>query len=186
MCHVLLCPSSVDEYDVRIETTVNKIARTLSLMHQMQRKRAFSILIFEAAPYRCQYSVLQIEHRHVTMEELLLLLCLVLSAVLWGVSDALMKQSAPPPTSSSIISTFFSLISSPAYLSLMLVNQLGSVLYYFSLSLGRLSVISPVVNTGKFIVTAATGRCLGEPEPSTRKVVGLTLLLIGVILQLTA
>ena len=120
------------------------------------------------------------------MEELLLLLCLVLSAVLWGVSDALMKQSAPPPTSSSIISTFFSLISSPAYLALMLVNQLGSVLYYFSLSLGRLSVISPVVNTGKFIVTAATGRCLGEPEPSTRKVVGLTLLLIGVILQLTA
>jgi len=121
------------------------------------------------------------------MEELLPLLSLVLSAVLWGVTDALMKQTAPPSSSSSSIgSTLLSLISSPAYLTLLLVNQLGSILYYFSLSLGRLSVISPVVNTGKFIVTAATGRFLGEPKPSQRKIAGLVLLLLGVILQLTA
>ena len=119
------------------------------------------------------------------MEELLPLLSLVLSAVLWGVTDALMKQTAPP-SSSSVTATLLSLISSPAYVALLLVNQLGSLLYYFSLSLGRLSVISPVVNTGKFIVTAATGRLLGEPEPSQRKSAGLLLLLLGVILQLAA
>ena len=131
--------------------------------------------------------MLQTESRYVPMEELLPLLSLVLSAVLWGVTDALMKQTAPPSSSSSSIgSTLLSLISSPAYLTLLLVNQLGSILYYFSLSLGRLSVISPVVNTGKFIVTAATGRFLGEPKPSQRKIAGLVLLLFGVILQLTA
>jgi len=69
---------------------------------------------------------------------------------------------------------------------LLLLNQLGSILYYYSLSLGRLSIISPVVNTGKFIFTAVAGRFLGEPEPSSRKVVGLLLLLSGVILQLAA
>ena len=131
--------------------------------------------------------MLQTESRNVPMEELLPLLSLILSAVLWGVTDALMKQTAPPSSSSSSIgSTLLSLISSPAYLTLLLVNQLGSILYYFSLSLGRLSVISPVVNTGKFIVTAATGRFLGEPKPSQRKIAGLVLLLLGVILQLTA
>ena len=131
--------------------------------------------------------MLQTESRYVPMEELLPLLSLILSAVLWGVTDALMKQTAPPSSSSSSIgSTLLSLISSPAYLTLLLVNQLGSILYYFSLSLGRLSVISPVVNTGKFIVTAATGRFLGEPKPSQRKIAGLVLLLLGVILQLTA
>ena len=119
--------------------------------------------------------------------ELLPLLCLVSSAVIWGVTDALMKQTAPPSSSSSsVTSTLLSLISSPAYLSLLLVNQLGSLLYYFSLSLARLSIISPVVNTGKFIVTATTGRFLGEPNPSQRKAAGLLLLLLGVILQLTA
>ena len=131
--------------------------------------------------------MLQTEKGNVLMEELLPLLSLVLSAVLWGVTDVLMKQTAPPSSSSSSIgSTLLSLISSPAYLTLLLVNQLGSILYYFSLSLGRLSVISPVVNTGKFIVTAATGRFLGEPKPSQRKIAGLVLLLLGVILQLTA
>ena len=131
--------------------------------------------------------MLQTESRNVPMEELLPLLSLILSSVLWGVTDALMKQTAPPSSSSSSIgSTLLSLISSPAYLTLLLVNQLGSILYYFSLSLGRLSVISPVVNTGKFIVTAATGRFLGEPKPSQRKIAGLVLLLLGVILQLTA
>ena len=124
----------------------------------------------------------------VLMEELLPLLCLVLSAMLWGVTDALMKVFAPPPASSSpsILVTLISLLRSPAYLGLLLLNQLGSILYYYSLSLGRLSIISPVVNTGKFIFTAVAGRFLGEPEPSSRKVVGLLLLLSGVILQLAA
>ena len=129
--------------------------------------------------------MLQTEKGNVLMEELLPLLSLVLSAVLWGVTDALMKQTAPP-SSSSVTATLFSLICSPTYITLLLVNQLGSLLYYVSLSLGRLSVISPVVNTGKFIVTVATGRFLGEPKPSQRKAAGLLLLLLGVILQLTA
>jgi len=123
----------------------------------------------------------------VLMEELLPFLCLVLSAMLWGVTDAFMKLFAPPPCSSpSVLLTLVSLLRSPAYLGLLLLNQLGSVLYYYSLSLGRLSIISPVVNTGKFIFTAVAGRLLGEPKPSSRKVVGLLLLLSGVILQLAA
>ena len=171
--------------------------------YQMQSKCEFSQIIFrphwqcglkinwENAHWHtvhfCPQSMLQTESRNVPMEELLPLLSLILSSVLWGVTDALMKPTAPPSSSSSSIgSTLLSLISSPAYLTLLLVNQLGSILYYFSLSLGRLSVISPVVNTGKFIVTAATGRFLGEPKPSQRKIAGLVLLLLGVILQLTA
>jgi uncharacterized membrane protein len=65
--------------------------------------------------------------------------------------------------------------------------QLGSLLYYYCLSIAPLSVVSPTVNTGKIVVNALVGRLFGGEAPLTsRKVIGLALLTGGILLQLSA
>jgi len=110
----------------------------------------------------------------------------LLCALLWGATDALMKHLAPPATAPTLSTTLVALLSSPAYLACLLVNQVGSLAYYVGVSLGRLSTVSPAANTGKFLVTVLVGRWLGEPELPARKLLGLGLLLLGVLLQMAA
>ena len=88
-------------------------------------------------------------------------------------------------SNSSLGSYFLCLLRSPAYLLCLGCNQAGSLLYYFSLATAPLSLVSPVVNTAKVIVNVSGGRLLGETV-SRRKLVGLSIILLGVILQLTA
>ena len=112
----------------------------------------------------------------------------LVTALLWGATDALMKSVSPPvqPGNSSLTSYFLSLLRSPAYLGCLLCNQAGSVLYYYSLATAPLSLVSPVVNTGKVLVNFSVGRLLlGESQPlSVRKLAGLVFILVGILLQL--
>jgi uncharacterized membrane protein len=64
---------------------------------------------------------------------------------------------------------------------------LGSLLYYYCLSVAPLSIVSPAVNTGKIIVNALVGQLTGdETRLSARKLIGLALLTGGILLQLSA
>ena len=112
---------------------------------------------------------------------------IVVTAVLWGATDACMKYLAPPgqTSSSSLGSYFLSLVRSPAYLLCLAGNQAGSLLYYYSLATAPLSLVSPVVNTGKVLVNVSVGRLLGETV-TFRKLIGLSVILLGISLQLTA
>jgi drug/metabolite transporter (DMT)-like permease len=120
------------------------------------------------------------------MDSLPSLLCLLAAAVLWGATDSLMKQLAAPASGSSLSATLGSILACPAYLACLAANQLGSLLYYCSLSALPLSLAAPVANTAKVLVSVATGHLLGEPAISGRKAAGLLLLLVGVLLQLAA
>ena len=113
--------------------------------------------------------------------------CIASCAVLWGATDSLMKHCSPAQSSSSgLLASLASLLTSPAYLACLLANQAGSLLYYSLLSAAPLSLASPAVNTGKLLVTILTGRALGEPTLTSRKSLGLLLLLLGILLQLSA
>ena len=68
----------------------------------------------------------------------------------------------------------------------LILNQFGSVLYYYSLSFAPLSLVNPVVNTGKVFVNILVGRVLGEKSLTLKKKVGLMFLLTGIVLQITA
>ena len=109
----------------------------------------------------------------------------LVTALLWGSTDALMKYFSPPVQhgNSSLASYFLSLVRSPAYLGCLLCNQAGSVLYYYSLATAPLSLVSPVVNTGKVLVNVSVGRLLGE-KLTHRKLAGLSIILLGILLQL--
>ena len=111
----------------------------------------------------------------------------LVTAVLWGSTDALMKHFSPPVQleNSSLSSYFLSLVRSPAYLACLLCNQAGSVLYYYSLATAPLSLVSPVVNTGKVLVNVSVGRLLGE-SLTHRKLAGLSVILLGIVLQLSS
>ena len=111
----------------------------------------------------------------------------LVTAVLWGSTDALMKHFSPPVQleNSSLSSYFLSLVRSPAYLACLLCNQAGSVLYYYSLATAPLSLVSPVVNTGKVLVNVSVGRLLGE-RLTYRKLAGLSVILLGIVLQLSS
>jgi len=112
---------------------------------------------------------------------------ILVTAVVWGTTDACMKYLSPPvqDSSSSLGSYFLSLLTSPAYLLCLGCNQAGSLLYYYSLATAPLSLVSPVVNTGKVLVNVIVGRLLGETI-TLNKLTGLSLILLGIVLQLTA
>ena len=109
----------------------------------------------------------------------------LVTALLWGSTDALMKYLSPPVQhgNSSLSSYFLSLVRSPAYLGCLLCNQAGSVLYYYSLATAPLSLVSPLVNTGKILVNISVGRLLGE-SLTPRRIAGLSIILFGILLQL--
>ena len=111
---------------------------------------------------------------------------ILVTAVVWGTTDACMKYLSPPvQDSSSLGSYFLSVLTSPAYLLCLGCNQAGSLLYYYSLATAPLSLVSPVVNTGKVLVNVFVGRLLGETI-TLNKLSGLSLILLGIVLQLTA
>ena len=67
---------------------------------------------------------------------------IVSAAVLWGATDAALKHVSPPASSSgSLLSYSASLASTPAYLACLLLNQAGSLLYYYALATAPLSVV---------------------------------------------
>ena len=114
-------------------------------------------------------------------------LLVLVTAVLWGSTDALMKYFSPPVqgSNSGLASYFLSLVKSPAYLGCLVCNQAGSLLYYYSLATAPLSIVSPVVNTGKVLVNVSVGRLLGE-RLTYRKLAGLSIILVGIVLQLSS
>ena len=68
---------------------------------------------------------------------------IVATAVLWGATDAGMKYFSPPSNSknANLLSYFKSLLTTPAYLVCLLLNQAGSVLYYYCLATAPLSIV---------------------------------------------
>jgi len=120
---------------------------------------------------------------------------IIASAILWGSTDALIKYSTPPlvqPVNEEnkkrnpfkfAISEFFALLKTPAYLLCLCVNQVGSLLYYYSLSQAPLSLVSPTVNAGKVIANVLTERFFSKERFSAQKCLGLLLILTGIVFQ---
>merc|ERR1740128_681572 len=118
--------------------------------------------------------------------DVLSLALMLLAAVLWGATDSLIKLFAPPQLKSrsaggNVLPDFLALVQCPGYLACQGLNQIGSVLYYYTLAL--LSVVSPAVNTGKVIVNILVGRLVCGERLGYRKLLGVCLLTSGIILQ---
>lgn len=126
----------------------------------------------------------------------------VVVAFLWGLTNPLMKQGSeglnesnksksPSPSSkqknqdnsgllNKTYQDFKYLLFNYRYTVPFLVNQGGSLLYYWTLSTATLSVAVPLTNALTLVITVLTGRFLGEKSEGVLLYLGVSLVFIGI------
>ena len=117
--------------------------------------------------------------------------CFWLTAVafLWGATNPLMKKGSAGIEKISSSNKLLQLIKEVKFLALrwqyslpFLLNQSGSVLYYFTLSEADISLAVPITNSLTFLITSLVSRLLGERVNSSLTYVGMLLVVSGVAL----
>lgn len=116
-------------------------------------------------------------------------LWLIAVAVLWGATNPLMKKGSAGIENISCSSRIVQLLMEVQFLVLrwqyalpFLLNQSGSLLYYFTLSQADISLAVPITNSLTFLITSLVSRLLGEKVHSTWTYVGMLFVLCGVAL----
>ncbi|XP_072156424.1 transmembrane protein 234 homolog isoform X2 [Bemisia tabaci] len=116
---------------------------------------------------------------------------LILVGSIWGVTNPLIKigskgldrVSKKSSRRTWILNTlleFKFLLLNWKYMLPFLINQTGSVLYYFALQDSDLSLAVPIANSVTFISTALTGWLIGEETPDSRTCLGMLFILGGI------
>ncbi|XP_046739516.1 transmembrane protein 234 homolog [Diprion similis] len=114
---------------------------------------------------------------------------LVLVALLWGATNPLIKKGseglqyvkASSPWGQFAKEVVF-LVTTLKYIIPFIINQCGSVLYFFALQSTDLSLAVPVSNSLTFVFTAITGWFLGEEKSHRNTYIGMVLILVGITL----
>ncbi|XP_030247489.1 transmembrane protein 234 [Sparus aurata] len=117
------------------------------------------------------------------------LLSLLLVSVLWGCTNPLLKRGTEGienVTETSRVSQLLAelkfLFLNLKYLVPFLLNQSGSLVYYYTLSTTDLSLAVPVANSLTFLCTLLTGKALGEEFGGKQAVAGMFLTMAGITL----
>ncbi|KAM6912511.1 transmembrane protein 234 [Xenentodon cancila] len=117
------------------------------------------------------------------------LLSLVLVSVLWGCTNPFLKRGTEglenvtkPSRVAQLLAEVKFLFLNIKYLVPFLLNQSGSLVYYYTLSTTELSLAVPVANSLTFLFTLLTGKLLGEEFGGIKAVVGMFLTMAGITL----
>ncbi|XP_054651423.1 transmembrane protein 234 [Dunckerocampus dactyliophorus] len=123
------------------------------------------------------------------MVTLVEVLSLLLVSVLWGCTNPFLKRGTEgieQVSKSNKIDQFLAevkfLFLNVKYLIPFLLNQSGSLVYYYTLSTTDLSFAVPVANSLTFLWTLLTGKLLGEDFGGKQAVAGLFLTMVGITL----
>ncbi|CAN0196183.1 unnamed protein product [Lampetra fluviatilis] len=110
-------------------------------------------------------------------------------ALLWGGTNPLLKRGAKGVETvrgrgrlRQLFAELCFLVSNPRYMVPFVLNQSGSLLYYFTLGSADLSVAVPLTNSLTFVFTLITGKLLGENIGGTRALLGMLLMGVGLTL----
>uniref|UniRef100_A0A3P9Q5B6 Transmembrane protein 234 n=1 Tax=Poecilia reticulata TaxID=8081 RepID=A0A3P9Q5B6_POERE len=116
-------------------------------------------------------------------------LSLVLVSLLWGCTNPFLKKGSEGIENVTETNRVFQLLAEIKFLLLnikylvpFLINQSGSLVYFYTLSTTDLSLAVPVANSLTFLCTLLTGKLLGEEFGGKRAVVGMFLTMTGVTL----
>lgn len=114
---------------------------------------------------------------------------LVAVALLWGATNPLMKKGSVGIENLNYKNRLVQLVMEVKFLALrwqyalpFLINQSGSILYYFTLSQADISLAVPITNSLTFLVTSLVSRLMGERVNSNWTYAGMTLVVGGVAL----
>ncbi|XP_053291289.1 transmembrane protein 234 [Pleuronectes platessa] len=117
------------------------------------------------------------------------LLSLLLVSVLWGCTNPFLKRGSAgiedvsrSNRMSQLLAEIKFLFLNTKYLVPFLLNQCGSLVYYYTLSTAELSFVVPVANSLTFLCTLLTGKLLGEEFGGKQAVAGMFLTMAGITL----
>lgn len=116
-------------------------------------------------------------------------LSLVLVSLLWGCTNPFLKKGSEGIENvtetnrlSQLLAEIKFLLLNVKYLVPFLLNQSGSLVYFYTLSTTDLSLAVPVANSLTFLCTLLTGKLLGEEFGGKRAVAGMFLTMAGITL----
>eukprot|EP01124_Arcella_intermedia_P024664 TRINITY_DN4216_c0_g1_i1.p1 TRINITY_DN4216_c0_g1~~TRINITY_DN4216_c0_g1_i1.p1 ORF type:complete len:134 (+),score=15.97 TRINITY_DN4216_c0_g1_i1:48-449(+) len=109
-------------------------------------------------------------------------------ALLWGISNPFMKIGTRglgqlKKTNSffwDLLQEYYYMLTSPIYLTALLVNISGSVLFYYALSNQQISQIVTITNSLTYLVTTVTSKLLGEQGINKYTYIGMCFVILGV------
>lgn len=114
-------------------------------------------------------------------------------ALVWGVTNPLLKKGSVGIEGIKCRGRVHQLLSEVVFLALrwqyavpFVINQAGSVLYYVTIGQSDISLAVPITNSLTFLVTAITGRMMGEKTPTFATYAGIVLVFIGVACCITS
>ncbi|KAL6105523.1 tmem234 [Pungitius sinensis] len=117
------------------------------------------------------------------------LLSLLLVSVLWGCTNPFLKRGTEGIEHvrhnnrvRQLLAEGKFLLLNLKYLIPFLLNQSGSLVYYYTLSTTELSLAVPVANSLTFLCTLFTGKLLGEEFGGKQAVAGMFLTVAGISL----
>ncbi|XP_078423623.1 transmembrane protein 234 [Cetorhinus maximus] len=115
--------------------------------------------------------------------------CLLLVALLWGGTNPFLKRGTEgieKVRSRNFVIQLFAemkfLFLNYKYLVPFVLNQSGSVIYYFTLASTDLSLAVLLSNSLTFLFTLLTGKLLGEDIGGKQAMIGMLLIIVGVSL----
>ena len=108
----------------------------------------------------------------------------VVVACLWGITNPLLKRAASANQTDAIYGTLISLFTDCNKLLPFLLNQLGSLTFYYLLASEPITTAAPLANSLTFGVTAVAAHCLGERNQSPVLLSsGILLVLLGIYIS---
>ncbi|XP_034530387.1 transmembrane protein 234 [Notolabrus celidotus] len=114
---------------------------------------------------------------------------LLLVSALWGCTNPLLKRGTEGIEHVAKTSRVAQLLAEAKFLFLnlrylvpFLLNQSGSLVYYYTLSTTELSLAVPMANSLTFLCTLLTGKLLGEEFGGKQAVAGMFLTMAGITL----
>ncbi|XP_053563225.1 transmembrane protein 234 [Bombina bombina] len=117
------------------------------------------------------------------------LCCLLLVSLLWGATNPFLRKGAEGlevvREQRSLRQLLFDaafLISNYRYVIPFLLNQCGSLVFYFTLASAELSLAVPLCNSMALIFTLITGRIIGEDIGGKGAFLGMFLTILGITL----
>ncbi|XP_048061390.1 transmembrane protein 234 [Megalobrama amblycephala] len=113
--------------------------------------------------------------------------CLFLVAILWGGTNPFLKKGTEGIEGVQRDNRLLQFLAEVKFLFLnfkylvpFLLNQSGSLMFYFTLASTDLSLAVPMVNSLTFLFTLLMGKLLGEEFGGKRALLGMLLIMSGV------
>ncbi|XP_025424848.1 transmembrane protein 234 homolog [Sipha flava] len=108
---------------------------------------------------------------------------LFIVGILWGGTNPFLKAATNKVKRNkglNFISEVTDHLTNWNYLVPFIINQCGSLLFYFTLKYSDISLAVPIANGVSFVSTSIVGTLIGEEKPKFRTMMGILFLLFGI------